>query len=42
MDNNLAVITDYKKIDTDKIADIEKCPTGAIGRLKKEEDEGQR
>lgn len=41
MDNNLAIITDYKKIDPEKIAAIEKCPTGAIGRLKKEEDEGQ-
>lgn len=39
MENNLAVITDYKKIDPEKIPDIEKCPTAAIGRLKKEEDE---
>ncbi|MBM3285709.1 MAG: electron transporter RnfB, partial [Candidatus Aminicenantes bacterium] len=39
MDNNLAVITDEKKIPPEKIPAIEKCPTGAIGRLKKG-DEG--
>jgi len=36
MENNLAVIKDYKKIDPDKIPAIEKCPTMAIGRLIKE------
>ena len=40
MENNLAVITDYKKIDPEKIPDIEKCPTDAIGRIHKEK-EGQ-
>lgn len=35
LENNLATITDYKKIDPKKIPEIEKCPTGAIGRLKK-------
>lgn len=38
MENNLAVITDYKKIDPEKIPDIEKCPTDAIGRLRKNND----
>jgi electron transport complex protein RnfB len=38
MENNLAVITDYKKIDPEKIPAIEKCPTKAIGRLIKEEE----
>jgi len=33
IENNLAKIIDYKKIDPDKIPEIEKCPTGAIGRL---------
>ena len=37
MDNNLAVITDYRKIDPEKIPAIEKCPTNAIGRLKKQD-----
>ena len=42
IENNLAVITDYKKIDPEKIPEIEKCPTASIGRLHKEkmEDEG--
>ena len=42
MENNLAVITDYKKIDPGKIPEIEKCPTDSIGRIHKEEghDEG--
>jgi electron transport complex protein RnfB len=31
----LAKITDFKKIDPEKIPDIEKCPTGAIGRVHK-------
>lgn len=35
MKDNLAVITAYKKIPPEKIPDIERCPTGAIGRLKK-------
>ena len=39
IENNLAKITDYKKIDPEKIPEIEKCPTDSIGRLKKE-DEG--
>lgn len=39
MENNLAVITDTKKIPAEKIPAIEKCPTGAIGRLKND-DEG--
>jgi electron transport complex protein RnfB len=38
LENNLAVITDYKKIDPEKIPDIEKCPTNAIGRLRKDND----
>jgi electron transport complex protein RnfB len=38
LENNLAVITDYKKIPPEKIPAIEKCPTGAIGRLKKENE----
>jgi ferredoxin len=36
MENNLAKITDYKKIDPEKIPEIEKCPTDAIGRLEKQ------
>ena len=36
IENNLAVITDYKKIPPEKIPEIEKCPTLAIGRLKKD------
>jgi len=39
LENNLAKILDYKKIDPETIPDIEKCPTGAIGRLRKD-DEG--
>ncbi len=38
MENNLAVIVDEKKIPAEKIPDIEKCPTGAIGRLKKDHE----
>lgn len=38
MENNLAVITDYKKIDPEKIPAIEKCPTKAIGRWIKQEE----
>ncbi len=37
MENNLAIIRDYKKIDPEKIPAIEKCPTHAIGRFKIEE-----
>jgi electron transport complex protein RnfB len=37
LDNNLAVIRDFKKIDPEKVPAIEKCPTQAIGRLKREE-----
>jgi len=37
MENNLAVISDYKKIDPEKIPAIEKCPTNAIERFKIEE-----
>lgn len=39
LEENLAKITDYKKIELDKIPAIEKCPTDSIGRLHKE-DEG--
>jgi Na+-translocating ferredoxin:NAD+ oxidoreductase RNF subunit RnfB len=38
IENNLAMITDYKKIPPEKLLEIEKCPTGAIGRLKKENE----
>lgn len=38
MEANLARIIDWKKIAAEKIPAIEKCPTGAIGRLKKESD----
>jgi len=38
IENNLAVITDYKKIPPEKIPEIEKCPTLAIGRLKKDHE----
>jgi electron transport complex protein RnfB len=36
MENYLAKIIDYKKIDPETIPGIEKCPTDAIGRIKKE------
>jgi len=39
MENNLAKIIDYKKIKPENIPAIEKCPTGAIGRLN-EKNEG--
>jgi hypothetical protein len=42
MENNIAVITDYKKIDPEKIPEIEKCPTNAIGRLHKDEEEKEK
>ncbi len=38
LEDNLAVITDYKKIDPAKIPEIEKCPTDSIGRLREEVD----
>jgi len=38
LEKNLAVITDYKKIDPEKIPEIEKCPTDSIGLLRKEDD----
>jgi RnfABCDGE-type electron transport complex B subunit len=38
LENNLAVITDYKKIDPEKIPAMEKCPTSSIGRIKKENE----
>lgn len=38
IENYLAEITDFKKIDPEKIPAIEKCPTGAIGRLHKENE----
>lgn len=38
MEDYLAVIKDYKKIDPEKIPEIEKCPTDAIGRLRKDDD----
>lgn len=37
MENNLAVIIDVKNIPAEKIPEIERCPTGAIGRLKKDD-----
>lgn len=37
MENNLAVIKDYKKILPDQIPAMEKCPTDAIGQLNKAE-----
>jgi electron transport complex protein RnfB len=37
MENNLAVIVDYGKIEEEQIPAIEKCPTKAIGRLHKED-----
>ena len=39
MDNNLAIIKDYKKIDPEKIPAIEKCPTKAIGRFYIEDED---
>ncbi len=39
MENNIAVINDYKKINPEKIPEIEKCPTDAIGRLHKKQEE---
>lgn len=42
MENNLAIITDYKKIDPEKIPAIEKCPTNSIGRFMKEEEESEK
>lgn len=41
IENNLAVITDYKKIDSEKIPDIEKCPTDAIGRLHRDPEDDE-
>lgn len=38
MENYLAKIIDYKKIDPEKIPEIEKCPTDSIGRLHKEKE----
>lgn len=38
MDNNLAVITDYKKITEKDIPAIEKCPTDAIGLINKNKE----
>jgi len=40
IEDNLAKITDYKKIDPERIPDIEKCPTDSIGRLHKDKNEG--
>jgi RnfABCDGE-type electron transport complex B subunit len=37
LENNLAKIKDYKKISPEEIPAIEKCPTDAIGQIKKEE-----
>jgi ferredoxin len=37
--DSLAKITDFKKIDPEKIPEIEKCPTDAIGHIHKT-DEG--
>jgi Na+-translocating ferredoxin:NAD+ oxidoreductase subunit B len=38
VENNLADIKDYKKIEPGQIKKIEKCPTGAIGRLRVEDE----
>ena len=38
LENNLAIITDHKKIKPEAIPEIEKCPTDAIGRLRKDDD----
>ena len=38
LEDYLAKIIDYKKINPEKISEIEKCPTDAIGRLKKENE----
>ena len=38
MENFLAKIVNYDKIPVEKIAEIEKCPTGAIGRLRKNDE----
>jgi RnfABCDGE-type electron transport complex B subunit len=35
MVNYLAKIKDFKKIDPEKLPEIEKCPTGAIGQIQK-------
>ncbi|MBN1225066.1 MAG: RnfABCDGE type electron transport complex subunit B [Candidatus Aminicenantes bacterium] len=35
IENYLAKITDFKKIPPEKMPDLEKCPTGAIGRIHK-------
>lgn len=39
MENYLAKITEYNQIKPDQIPAIEKCPTDAIGRLYKEDDD---
>lgn len=42
LEDNLAIITDYKKINPEQIPAMEKCPTNSIGRIKKEkEDENE-
>jgi electron transport complex protein RnfB len=38
MEDNLAVITDYKKIDPEKIPEIQRCPTDSIGLLGDDND----
>ncbi|MFB0566440.1 MAG: RnfABCDGE type electron transport complex subunit B [Candidatus Aminicenantaceae bacterium] len=38
LEDNLAKIIDYKKINPEKISEIEKCPTDSIGRLKKDKE----
>jgi len=42
LDKYLAVINDYKKIDPEQISAIEKCPTDAIGRIHKDDQEEQK
>lgn len=37
LENNLAKILDYKKIEEEQIPEMEKCPTDAIGRINKNE-----
>lgn len=41
MENNLAIIRDYGKIEEEQIPTIEKCPTKAIGRFHKEDKDSE-
>ncbi len=40
MEANLARVADYSKIEKEMIPAIEKCPTNAIGRIHKEDNDG--